>query len=108
MKDKNEVSQLVKDFYDMVQMQFKTRVKTIRSDNGREFVSGSMKMFYREQGIIHKTTCVDTPQQNRRVERKHWHVLNAARALVTFHIGSWGERTTPYERGETSTHRGAF
>jgi len=28
--------------------------------------------------------------------------------MKVFHIGNWGERTTPYKHGETSTHRGAF
>ena len=60
----------------MVKTQFGANVKVIRSDNGSEFTSGSMKKFYGEHGIIHQTSCVDTPQQNGRVERKHPHVLN--------------------------------
>ena len=34
MREKSEASQIVKDFCAMVQTQFKTRVMTIRSDNG--------------------------------------------------------------------------
>jgi len=53
----------------------------MRSDNRSEFTLGPMKNFYGEHGIIHQTTCVDTPQQNGRVERKPRHILDVARAL---------------------------
>jgi len=62
MKCKSEASQLVKDFYAMGQTQFSRKIRTIRSDNGSEFVSTPMKKFYKEQGIICEISCVDTPQ----------------------------------------------
>ena len=94
MSEKSEASQLLMDFCVMVETQFGTKVKTIRSDNGYEFTSNLMKKFYREKGIIHHTTCVDTPQQNSRVERKHRHILNVARALrfqAHLPLEFWGE-----------------
>ena len=65
----------------MIIIQFPKQVKVVRTNNGNEFKFSPMKSFYREKGITHQTTCVDMPQQNGRVERKHRHVLNVARAL---------------------------
>ena len=81
MNVKNEASQYLMDFCEMVKTQFGAKVKIIRSDNGAEFTSNLMKKFYRNNGIIHEAICVETPQQNGMVERKHRHILNVARAL---------------------------
>jgi len=78
----------------MVNTQFETNVKIIRSDNDVEFTSNPMRKFYREKGIIHETSITDTPQQNGRVERKHRHILNVARALrfqANLPLDFWGE-----------------
>lgn len=64
----------------------------MRSDNGTEFMC--LARFFRENGILHQTSCVATPQQNERVERKHRHILNVSRALLfqaSLHIKFWGE-----------------
>lgn len=64
----------------------------MRSDNETEFTSLTKEL--REQRIIHQTSCVGTPQQNSRVERKHRHLLNVARALLvqsSLPVKFWGE-----------------
>ena len=61
MREKSEASQLVKNFCMMVNTQFDTAVKVIKSDNASEFVSAPMLKFYERSGIIHQTTCVNTP-----------------------------------------------
>jgi hypothetical protein len=79
MKHKSETRQHVIDFIKMIEIQHQSHVKTVRSDNGVEFL---MPQFYSSKGIIHQTSCVETPEQNGRVERKHQHLLNVGRALL--------------------------
>jgi len=69
----------LEDFVIFIQTQIGTGIKVIRSDNGTEFF---MTNFFSNKGIIHQTSCVNTPQQNSIVERKHDHLLDVARALM--------------------------
>ena len=39
-------------------------------------------MYLLEQGIIHLSSCVDTPQQNGVAERKNRHLLEVARSIM--------------------------
>ena len=53
-----------------------------------------MLKYYFDNGIIHQTSYIDTPQQNGRMERKHRNNLNVARALGSqgnLPIDFWGE-----------------
>ena len=50
--------------------------------------------YFDTHDIIFQTSCVGTPQQNGRVERKHQHILNVGRALMfqgNLPITFWGE-----------------
>ena len=58
---------------------FGVKIKILRSDNGAEFHT---REFFNIKGIIHHKSCVETPEQNGIVERKHQHLLNVARALL--------------------------
>ena len=58
MSSKDETQSLLQGLIKSVDRQFDTKVKAIRSDNGVEFI---MSHFFQATGIIHQTTCVETP-----------------------------------------------
>ncbi|CAM8941571.1 unnamed protein product [Rhodiola kirilowii] len=91
-KAKSEVALLFQKFCASVRQQFGCNVKRVRADNGTEFLP--LRPYFADHGIIFETSCVATPQQNGRVERKHRHLLNVARALrfqAQLPIAFWAE-----------------
>ncbi|RVW24902.1 Retrovirus-related Pol polyprotein from transposon TNT 1-94 [Vitis vinifera] len=82
LKHKDEVLGVFKSFHAMVQTQFSAKVQVLRSDNGGEYVNHQFREYFQQRGIIHETSCPQTPQQNGIVERKNRHVLETARALL--------------------------
>ena len=81
LKFKSKAYDKVKSFVHMVENQFEKKVKAIRSDNGLEFL---LKVFYDAKGILHQKSCVYTPEQNGRVERRHQHILNISKLPKKF------------------------
>ena len=62
LKNKSETYNRVVEFCSMVKTQFGEIVQKVRSDNGKEFTSGLLQTYFRENGILHETSCVDTSQ----------------------------------------------
>ena len=93
LQHKSQSSSVIKTFSNLVQTQFNTKIQTLRSDNALEF-DGPCLSFFHAQGITHQTTCVKRSQQNGRVERKHRHILDMARALriqANLPLKYWGD-----------------
>jgi Reverse transcriptase (RNA-dependent DNA polymerase)/Integrase core domain/gag-polypeptide of LTR copia-type/GAG-pre-integrase domain len=82
LKSKKEVSSVFQKFYNMVENQFNTTVKFLRTDNGTEYLNHDFQNFLCSKGIMHQTSCVGTPQQNGIAERKNRHLLEVTRALL--------------------------
>lgn len=105
LKAKSEATIALQNFCFLVENQIETKIKTVHTDNGREF---QMPIFYQTKGILHQLTCVSTPQQNVLAKWKHQHILNVARDLK-FQSGLsmkyWNEfgLTTVYLINQTPT-----
>jgi transposase InsO family protein len=91
MQTKSQARILVQNFFSYVETQFQYKIKVFRTDNGVEF---SIPDFYASKGTTHQCSCVETPQQNAIVERKHQHLLNVALSLrfqAHLPLMFWGE-----------------
>ena len=94
MSDKSEVETIFKNFYNMVENQFQTKISFFHFDNGTEYFNHCLENFFKEKGIQHQSTCRDTPQQNGIAERKNHHLLEIGRAIMfSMHVLKylWGE-----------------
>ncbi|RVW18959.1 Retrovirus-related Pol polyprotein from transposon RE1 [Vitis vinifera] len=97
MKTKDEVNLLFQNFHKMIETQYNAKVRVLRSDNGGEYQSSNLQKYLEGHGIIHQTTCSNTPQQNGVAERKNWHLLEVVRASLIAAktpISYWGEAIT--------------
>ncbi|RVW64339.1 Retrovirus-related Pol polyprotein from transposon RE1 [Vitis vinifera] len=75
MKEKSEVGSIFKFFHSMIQTQFQAKIQVFRTDNAREYFNVILGNYLLENGIIHQSSCIDTPQQNGIAERKNRHLL---------------------------------
>lgn len=80
MRNKRDVSIFFPTFLKLVSTQYTSKVKPIRSDNAHELTFADI---VKEQGMLHYFSCAYTPQQNYAVEKKHQHLLNVARSLLS-------------------------
>ncbi|RVW45771.1 Retrovirus-related Pol polyprotein from transposon RE1 [Vitis vinifera] len=97
MKTKYEVNLLFQKFHKMIETQYNAKVWVLRSDNGGEYQSSDLQKYFEGYGIIHQTTCSNTPQQNGVVERKNRHLLEVVYASLIAAktpISYWGEAIT--------------
>ena len=57
LKEKSEVEEIFKIF-------FQGTIKVFRSDNGQEYFNKILGHLFSEKGIVHQSSCNDTPQRN--------------------------------------------
>ena len=82
MKYCSELLQVYSNFAKIVETQFSKRIKIFRSNNAFEYTQYAFQVVLQSYGTVHQLTCLDTSQQNGRVERKFRHILDTVRALL--------------------------
>ena len=85
----------------MVENQLNTKIISLRTDRGREYLSNLFKAYCDENGIARQLTILYMPQQNGVAERMNRTLLDMVRSMVAqakLPISFWGDAlmTTAY------------
>ncbi|RVX00253.1 hypothetical protein CK203_026625 [Vitis vinifera] len=64
MKEKSEANQIFKTFNTMIQTQFQAKIQILKTDNAKEYFNSILNDYLLSHGIVHQSSCVNTPQQN--------------------------------------------
>ena len=87
LKSKHDVLLVIPQFSKKVITQFNMQVKVVYSNIGREFVNQSLATLFQENGNLHETTYVYTPQHNGVAKCTNYRILVVAWALcLTMHV----------------------
>jgi transposase InsO family protein len=65
-----------------VENKLSTKIKALRTDRGREYLSEQFKKFCEEKGIARQLTIHYTPQQNGVAERKNRTLFDMVRSIM--------------------------
>ena len=82
LKTKEEAFQRFKEWRKLVEVQTGRKVKTLRTDNGLEFVKTEFEVFCQTEGIQRHKTVSYTPQQTGLAERMNKTLLERVRCML--------------------------
>jgi len=77
-----EALDVFKHFVVEVEIPLERRVKTLRTNRGREYLSNLFKEFCEEKGIRRQLTIPATPRQNGVAERRNRTLLDMVRSMM--------------------------
>nr|GEU77494.1 ribonuclease H-like domain-containing protein [Tanacetum cinerariifolium] len=92
LRSKDEVPEFVIKFLKMIQVHLNATVRNIKTDNGTEFVNQTLRAYYEEVRISHKTSVARTLQQNRAVKAVATTCYTQSQSLIQKR-----HNKTPYE-----------
>lgn len=82
MKNKSDTLEYFKRYNAIIKNKYMHSVKTLHTDNGREYVNNAFKDYLHKEGIIHECTAPYTPEQNGRAEREIRSIVESARSML--------------------------
>ena len=91
---KSDALDCFKRYTNLVKNQLNVKIKTLRTDRGREYLSDQFKSFCDEKGIAKQLTIPYTPQQNGVAERRNRTLLDMVRSMMAqanLPISFWGD-----------------
>lgn len=60
-KDRYELFNIFKNFCSEISTQFDKRIRILRSDNAKEYLSDRFNSFMHSKGAVHQSSCLHTP-----------------------------------------------
>ena len=91
LKSKSDALDVSKVAIAALESESKTKLKSLRTDGGGEYVSAAWKSYVQEKGISHELTAPYSPQQNGMAERLNRTLLEKMRCLLI-----WSELPKSY------------
>ncbi|WCJ29450.1 Retrovirus-related Pol polyprotein from transposon TNT 1-94 [Euphorbia peplus] len=94
MAHKSEALGCFRKFMNLVENQLDRKIKVLRTDRGREYLSEEFKTLCDERGIEHQLSIPYTPQQNGVAERRNRTLLDMVRSMMaqaSLPISYWGD-----------------
>jgi hypothetical protein len=82
LKHKDEVFQKFLEWKTLVEKSTGKQLKTLRSDNGGEYISSEFKDYLLKEGIRHELTIPKTPEQNGVAERMNRTLVESVRSML--------------------------
>lgn len=82
LKKKSEVAAKFVEFKQLVENQTGSRIRILRSDNGKEYCNNELSTILKKSGIQHQLTATYSPQQNGKAERLNRSLVEKATCLL--------------------------
>ena len=83
IKKKSDVFDTFCNWKSMVEKQYESKIKILRSDNGGEYTSKLFEAYLKKEGIIHQKTVPHTPEQNGVAERLNRTLIESVRSMIS-------------------------